>query len=97
MSKKPSTRPELAVPLEMIERRIYLIRGHKVMLDADLAELYGVETRALNQAVTRNRERFPEDFMFRLSSEEVEQLNRSQFVIGSHFARSTLNEVQAPI
>jgi hypothetical protein len=50
---------------------IVLLRGHKVMLDADLAELYGVETRALNQAVRRNATRFPEDFMFRLTAEEV--------------------------
>jgi hypothetical protein len=80
MSKKSKASP---LPVERIERRIYLIRGQKVMLDADLAELYGVETRALNQAVTRNSERFPEDFMIRLSPEEAEQLNRSQFVIGS--------------
>jgi hypothetical protein len=52
------------VPLELIERRIYLIRGQKAMLDRDLAEIYGVETRALVQAVSRNRDRFPEDFMF---------------------------------
>ncbi len=63
-----------------IESRILLIRGQKVMLDADLAELYGVEIRALNQAVKRNTERFPEDFMFQLTSEEYESL-RSQFVI----------------
>ena len=73
----------LPVPVEVIERRIYLIRGHKVMLDRDLAELYDVPTKALNQAVSRNRERFPEDFMFRLSREEVGALNRSQFVTGS--------------
>jgi hypothetical protein len=54
------------VPVEMIERKIYLIRGHRVMLDRDLAELYGVETRVLNQAVRRNIRRFPEDFMFSL-------------------------------
>jgi hypothetical protein len=62
---------------------IYLIRGEKVMLDRDLAELYDVSTAALNQAVRRNRERFPEDFMFQLTSAEVTQLNRSQIVIGS--------------
>jgi hypothetical protein len=55
------------IPVEIIERKIYLIRGHKVMLDRDLAELYEVETRVLNQAVRRNLERFPEDFMFALS------------------------------
>ena len=57
-------------PIEHIENRIYLIRGQKVMLDRDLAELYGVETKALNQAVRRNIERFPEDFMFVLSKTE---------------------------
>ena len=69
MIKKPST-TELIVPLERIENRIYLIRGEKIMLDADLAELYHVETFNLNKAVKRNLERFPEDFMFQLSKEE---------------------------
>lgn len=55
---------------ERIERAILLIRGHKAMLDADLASLYGVRTKALNQAVKRNRERFPSDFMFRLTGKE---------------------------
>ena len=68
------------IPIERIASQIYLIRGQKVMLDQDLAALYGVETRALNQAVTRNRSRFPEDFMFRLSWEEYRAL-RSQNVI----------------
>jgi hypothetical protein len=63
-----------------VERRIYLIRREKVMLDYDLAELYGVPTRILNQAVKRNRDRFPEDFMFRLSKSEAGAL-RSQIVI----------------
>ena len=65
----------------MIERKIYLIRGQKVMIDRDLAELYGVETRVLNQAVRRNINRFPEDFMFALSREEI--MNLSQIVISS--------------
>lgn len=69
------------IPVEMIERKIYLIRGHKVMLDRDLSELYGVETRVLNQAVRRNIERFPEDFMFTLSREEIMRI--SQIVISS--------------
>jgi hypothetical protein len=68
------------LPSERIERSILLIRGHKVMLDADLAELYGVETRVLLQAVSRNQTRFPKDFMFQLSKEEYEFL-RSQIVI----------------
>lgn len=63
-----------------IESKILLIRGQKVMLDADLAELYGVETRRLNEQVSRNIERFPEDFMFQLSAEEFDSL-RSQFAI----------------
>jgi hypothetical protein len=58
-----------ALSPERIERRILLIRGQKAMLDADLAELYEVETRELNQAVSRNADRFPEDFMFRLTDE----------------------------
>ena len=61
---------------------ILVIRGHKVMLDADLAVLYGVETKALNQAVRRNMERFPDDFMFQLTSDEMENL-RSQTVTAS--------------
>ena len=64
--------------LELIQSKIYEIRGQRVMLDFDLAELYQVETRALNQAVKRNSERFPEDFMFRLTKEEC---LRSQIVI----------------
>jgi len=71
------------VPEEIIERRICVIRGHKVMLDFDLAELYGVETKVLNQAVTRNKDRFPPDFMFRLTKGETEELNRSQIVTGT--------------
>jgi hypothetical protein len=64
----------LVVPLEVIERRIYLIRGQKVMLDQDLAELYGVTTGNLNLAVRCNRVRFPEDFMFQLSTAEMKSL-----------------------
>ena len=62
------------VPVERIERFIYVIRGQKVMLDNDLAELYGVETKVLNQAVKRNMARFPDDFMFRLNDKEKEQV-----------------------
>jgi hypothetical protein len=68
------------VPIEHIERAILVLRGHKVMLDADLARLYGVETRALIQAVKRNINRFPEDFMFQLTLDEA-QYSRSQTVI----------------
>ena len=65
--------------LEIIRSKIYEIRGQKVMLDRELASMYGVETRALNQAVKRNAERFPEDFMFQLTSTEWDNL-KSQFV-----------------
>jgi len=68
------------VPVEIIEQRIFLIRGHKVMLDSHLAELYQVETRTFNQAVRRNRDRFPGDFMFQLTAQEASAL-RSQNVI----------------
>jgi hypothetical protein len=67
------------IPTEQIERLILLIRGHKVMLDTDLAVLYGVETRVLVQAVKRNSNRFPSDFVFQLSDEEANLL-RSQIV-----------------
>ncbi|MDE6265619.1 MAG: ORF6N domain-containing protein [Paramuribaculum sp.] len=68
--------------LQLIQSKIYEIRGQKVMLDRDLAEMYGVETRVLNQAVKRNAERFPEDFMFQLTPEEVEKW-KSQIVISN--------------
>jgi len=71
------------IPTEQIERLILLIRGHKVMLDTDLAVLYGVETRVLVQAVKRNSNRFPTDFMFQLSDEEANLL-RSQIVISKN-------------
>lgn len=78
--KKKLTKTSLALSVQFVERRIYLIREQKVMLDMDLAELYGVPTRVLNQQVQRNRKRFPEDFMFQLSRSEAEAL-RSQIVI----------------
>lgn len=67
------------IPVEVIERKIYLIRGEKVILSADLAELYGVEPKVLIQAVKRNIERVPQDFMFQLSNQEFINL-KSQFV-----------------
>ncbi|OYD17498.1 hypothetical protein CH333_00780 [candidate division WOR-3 bacterium JGI_Cruoil_03_44_89] len=70
------------VPMERIEKRIYLFRGKKVMLSTDLSDLYGVEVRALVQAVKRNIESFPEDFMFQLDEQEYEIL-KSQIVISS--------------
>lgn len=72
--------------LELVRSKIYEIRGQKVMLDFDLAELYQVETRVLNQAVKRNAERFPYDFMFQLSAEEWENMS-SQFVMTSRAKR----------
>ena len=71
---------QLPVPVQLIERRIYMIRGHKVMLDSDLADLYQVETFRLNEGVKRNTKRFPEDFMFQLTKEEDESL-RSQIAM----------------
>jgi hypothetical protein len=76
------------IPVEMIEKKIYLIRGLKVMLDRDLSELYGVETRVLNQAVRRNADRFPDDFMFALKREEIQRI--SQIVISSSGRKDTL-------
>ena len=78
------------IPKEIIENSIYLIRGQKVMLDAHLAELYGVTTKRLNEQVKRNPDRFPEDFAFRLTADEwenvksyINDVNRSQFATGS--------------
>lgn len=85
-------------PLENIENLIHVIRGKQVMLDVDLARLYGVETKRLNEQVKRNIERFPEDFMFQLTREEAES-SRSQFATlnedgelsRSQFARTSKN------
>lgn len=82
--KKPQPKP-----LDDVRTLIYTIRGQRVILDADLAALYGVETRALKQAVNRNIERFPEDFMFELSAEELENW-RSQIVISNPGAKMGL-------
>ena len=70
------------IPQERIENKIYLLRGKKVMFDRDVAELYGVATRVLNQAVKRNKDRFPEDFMFQLTNLEMEDW-KSQIVISN--------------
>jgi ORF6N domain len=86
------------VPLERITQAILVIRGQKVLLDAQLAELYGVPTKALNQAVKRNIKRFPNNFFFRLTPAETAEANRSQFVTGSqkhrdpHYAPSAFTE-----
>ncbi len=76
------------IPEEKIANKVLLIRGAKVMLDQDLAELYRVETKVLNQAVSRNSDRFPEDFMFRLTREEFDNL-RSQIVTSNWGGRRT--------
>ena len=75
-------KPKSYAPVERIEQAIILIRGQKVMLDRDLAELYGIETKVLKQAVRRNIKRFPGDFMFELTKEEFTIL-RSQIVTSS--------------
>ncbi len=64
------------IPVERIERSILLIRGQKVILDRNLADLYGVETRVLNQAVRRNRDRFPDDFLLELTREEIRNISQ---------------------
>ena len=73
----PKKKSEQLIAIEEIEEKIYLIRGEKVMLDSDLAEIYGVETKRLNEQVKRNSERFPDDFMFQLTDNEANSL-RSQ-------------------
>lgn len=78
-TKQLSVRRNVAAAIGTIARRIHVIRGQKVMLDRDLAELYAVPTKVFNQAIKRNRDRFPADFMFQLTTAEVRSL-RSQFV-----------------
>ena len=75
--------------IDNIKNVIYEIRGQKVMLDRDLANIYGVETRALNQAVKRNADRFPEDFMFKLSKEEWIEIERISNLSSQNVMTST--------
>ena len=82
-SKSARTSSGVLIPLQQIEQRIFVIRSHRVMLDVHLAELYQVRTKILNRAVKRNCDRFPQDFMFRLSLEEFENLR-------FHFGTSSL-------
>ncbi len=77
---------ESFIPVERISKKIYVIRGKRVMLDIDLADLYGVETRRLNEQVKRNIARFPEDFMFLLTQKEFENLN--------HWRKKTLSMIR---
>ena len=86
------------IPKEIIEQKIHLIRGHKVMLDSDLAKLYKVPTFRLNESMKRNKDRFPSDFMFQLNTREIQNLRlqtetsnlRSQFAISSYGGRRYL-------
>jgi hypothetical protein len=73
----PKASTKSLIPIERVERKIYVLREEKVMLDSDLAELYGVNAKRLNEQVKRNRQRFPDDFMFQLTAEEAKSL-RSQ-------------------
>src|SRR3989344_5034430 len=91
MKQKKMPTKVVSIPVEIIERRIYLVRGQKVMLDSDLADLYQVLTKNLNKTVRRNLDRFPKDFMFQLNKEEVTNL---RFQFGTSSSRSqfeTLN------
>jgi len=89
MSARPPMAENSLIPVERIEKAILLLRGQKVMLDRDLAELYGVPTKRLNEQVRRNRTRFPEDFMFQLSREEFEDW-RSQVATSNPAAKMGL-------
>ena len=80
----------MTLPPERIASAILLIRGHKVILDRDLASLYGVATKTLNRAVQRNRERFPDDFMFQLTAEEADQLRQPEASGPGHGGRRYL-------
>jgi hypothetical protein len=83
------SRPAASISSERIDSRIYLIRGQKVLLDRDLAELYGTTTRLVNQSVRRNLERFPSDFLFQLSREEIMRISQFETSSGLKFAKST--------
>jgi phage regulator Rha-like protein len=86
MLKKENKNISTLIPAQRIFHSIYTIRDQRVMLDEDLANLYGVKTKVLNQAIRRNKERFPEDFMFQLTTEEFANL-RSQFVTSNRGGR----------
>ena len=83
-----------AIPVEVIERKIYLIRGCKVMLDSDLAELYQVPTKVLNQAVRRNLDRFPADFMFQLHADEPRKLEVTDCDLKRRTRRAPLHSLR---
>ena len=83
------SRMKLALRPENIAQLVYFIRGEKVMLDADLAKLYGVSTKALNQALRRNRERFPEDFVFQLTAEEFAKASSELVTVCDQFTQAS--------
>jgi hypothetical protein len=89
MLKGDSKKADAIIPIEVVTQRIFFIRGQKVMLDADLAELYEISTTRLNEQVKRNKDRFPPDFMFQLTKDEFENLI-SQFAISSWGGRRLL-------
>lgn len=90
----PAKKRAELVPVDQIEPRILLLRGQRVILDADLAELYGTTTKAFNQAVKRNLERFPPDFMFQLTAEEAQAM-RSQIVTASLRSQSATSSLRS--
>jgi phage regulator Rha-like protein len=92
IKQKPKNKELSLIPKEIVISKIYYIRGKKVMFDRDLAELYGVEVRTLNQAVKRNSRRFPDDFMFQLNKQEWEIL-RSQIVISSYANKNLRHQI----
>jgi hypothetical protein len=94
--KQKSITSSLPVPAKMIERRIYIIRGQEVMLDSDLAELYQVPTKRLNEAIRRNKDRFPPDIMFQLNKEELKNL-RHQFGTSSLTSQIAISSMRSQI
>ena len=89
-SRSSPGKPSRGGSLATIDQAIHELRGERVLLDADLAKIYGVETRVLNQAIRRNREKFPPDFLFQLTAAEANALMRSQIVIASSGPRKAM-------
>ena len=79
--------------LQLIQNKIFEVRGYKIMLDFDLAELYDVETRVFNQAIKRNVESFPEDFMFRLSANEWKEISSSHMAIKNEVPNTNSSQI----
>ena len=101
MKNAKKSNSEILIPKEHIENKIFLIQGKKVLLDRDLAQLYGVGTKVLNQSVKRNIERFPEDFMFKLTKNETKELvaNCDRFNSLKHSSSTTyaFNKTKEPV